>query len=202
MLTSLGLLVLAAASILGSPGPAPLSLAATGASAGLRGGLPYLSGLVLAIAADCAMVALGLGALISSGGPVTIVLLAFSITYIVYIAWKIAAAPLLVDAGAPERVPSFRDGLILNLTNPKAYAAIAAVYAGFPLPIEDRVLQLVSIGVATVLVALVVDFAWLAAGSTLAGLFRHPRWARPLRVIFAALMLAAVGLSLAKLLGA
>lgn len=202
MLTSLGLLILAAASILGSPGPAPLSLAATGASAGLKGGLPYLAGLVLAIGIDCAAVALGLGALISGGGAVTTVLLVFSVAYILYIAWKIASAPVLGDAASDAKVPGFRDGLILNLTNPKAYAAIAAVYAGFPLPIDQRFLQLTVMGLAVLMVALVVDLIWLAAGSTLTGIFRNPRWARPVRILFALMMLVAVGLSFVKLLSA
>ena len=109
MASALLLLILAAASILGSPGPAPLSLAATGASYGFRRGLPYLAGLVLAIGIGCLAAAAGVGALLAKGGPLVSLLFVFSVGYIVFIAWNFASAPVLENDSEPERVPSFVD---------------------------------------------------------------------------------------------
>lgn len=196
MLEAFALLVLAAGSILGAPGPAPLSLAATGASFGFRPGMPYLVGLVLAIGIDCVVVAAGLAQIVGRVWWLTAGLFVFSAVYILTIAWKIASAPV-GRTNEAEALPSFRDGLILNLTNPKAYAAIAAVYGGFALPVEPALLRLSLMGMATVAVAIFVDTLWLAGGSVLSRLLGHPRFARPIRIGFAAAMLIAVGLSAA-----
>jgi threonine/homoserine/homoserine lactone efflux protein len=44
-------------------------------------------------------------------------------------------------------------------------------------------------------VAIVIDTAWVLVGSALRRLFAHPVYARPLRLLFAFLMLSAVALT-------
>ncbi|MEM9285842.1 MAG: LysE family translocator [Pseudomonadota bacterium] len=196
MVQSLLLLIMTSGAILGSPGPAPLSLAAVGGSFGWRRGFPYLLGLVTAIGAGCAAASLGLGSLIRKDSVLTMLLMAVSSLYILSIAWKVVSASALPETQDRLSVPRFRDGLIVNLTNPKAYAAILAVYAGFALPFESSLPSVLATGAVVIIVAFLVDLVWLAAGALLKGLFEDERYARPLRVSFAVLMVVAVGLSI------
>lgn len=60
---ALGLLWLAAFPLMGSPGPATLSLAGIGTAYGFRPGLPYLAGIVAGTTGVLLMIATGVTAL-------------------------------------------------------------------------------------------------------------------------------------------
>ena len=52
--------------------------------------------------------------------------------YICYLVWKIATAPVLdIQSASPGDSPGLRDGFILNLINPKAYAAFLSLFSQF-----------------------------------------------------------------------
>ena len=59
--------------------------------------------------------------------------------YLGYVAFKIATAPPLNDTASPPRAPGFMAGFILNFSNPKAYAAFAALFSGFDLIPDEPV---------------------------------------------------------------
>jgi threonine/homoserine/homoserine lactone efflux protein len=112
--------------------------------------------------------------------------------YLVYIAVRIATAPVL-SAGDSEqqRVPNLHDGLILNLLNPKAYAAFFVLFSQFLLPYEDLRVGYVVTAVIVFTAGTAVDTAWLAIGSTIRPVFTHPRSARATRVLFGVSIVAA-----------
>lgn len=53
--------------------------------------------------------------------------------YFLYLAIRIAAVPPLSAETEARRRPSFAGGVFLSLVNPKAYAAMAALFSGFAL---------------------------------------------------------------------
>jgi len=188
--------ILAGLALAGSPGPATLSLAATGAAFGSRRGLAYMIGIDLGMVLVMAITASGVtGVLLALPGaaPVVTVLAAL---YFVYLAWRIATAPPLADYADGRREPSFTAGVLLSLINPKGYAAMAALFSGFALikaePALDAALKLL------VLLAVIaaVNAAWLVSGAALTRFFRDPRTNRLINVTFAILLIAAVGLAL------
>ena len=63
LIESLIALVIAASVLLGSPGPATLSLAAVGATAGVAKGLPYLAGILVGLACAMAGAVIGVAAI-------------------------------------------------------------------------------------------------------------------------------------------
>ena len=124
MFDAIASLVLATALLLGSPGPVPIALGATGASYGPRQGIPFLFGILLGLVFAIVFGSLGVAALFSTFPASRNIVGIAGALYILYIAAKIAMAP--IPAGANESdgpAPTFRDGFILNLLNPKAYAA-------------------------------------------------------------------------------
>ena len=189
---SLWLLIAATGALLGSPGPATIALAATGATFGPRRGVPFLAGLLIGLAVVVLLGATGVTALLSRGGAAANVLTLVSLAYLVYVAYKISSAPIQNAGEATGAAPSLRDGVILNLTNVKAYAAFSAIFAAFSLPLEDPALSAAATGGVAYLMAVIIDIVWLMAGGALAPAFAHPRLARPLRAAFAITMLVAV----------
>ena len=81
----------------------------------------------LRIAIFCAMV--GLASVFSE---LPLGFQVFGALYICYLEWKIATAPVLdIQSARPGDSPGFRDGFILNLINPKAYAAFLSFFSQF-----------------------------------------------------------------------
>ncbi|MEQ8586668.1 MAG: LysE family transporter [Thalassobaculaceae bacterium] len=129
-----------------SPGPATVSLAATGSAFGVRGGLPYLAGTLVGNSAVLLMIATGITGLILALPAAIPVLTTVGLAYLLYLAWKIATAPAVRSDGVAGAAPSLDGGFLLSLVNPKAYAAIGAVYASGSIvpgdPILDTALKL------------------------------------------------------------
>jgi threonine/homoserine/homoserine lactone efflux protein len=188
--------ILAAFALAGSPGPATLSLAATGAAFGARRGFPYMIGIGIGMVGVMAITASGVvGVLLALPGATPIVS-ALAGAYFLYLAWRIATAPPLSETTEQQSAPSFTAGALLSLINPKGYAAMAALFSGFVLVRERIVLDVaVKLIVLAVIIAL-VNLAWLTAGSGLTRFFREPRTNRIINVILAILLIASVAVAL------
>jgi len=197
MIEAIATLITTTFLLLGSPGPAPLALAATGASHGFRKGVPFLAGILAGLAVAIIGAIAGLATLFASFPGLRLTVQILGSAYICYIAFKIATAPIIdSDAGPKPGAPSFADGFILNLLNPKAYAAFFAIFSGFLLPLTEITLSFLATGIICFLVAVIVDILWLYFGDLVRPLFRKRREARILRTTFAVLMVVAVILAL------
>ena len=199
MTEALFTLISVVALLLGSPGPAPLALAAVGASFGITRGLPFLFGILSGLAIAIVGAIIGLSTLFSLYPTTKIIVQVIGGLYILYVAFKIASAPMIGGSNTQHRIPSFVDGFILNLLNPKAYAAFFAIFSQFTLPLENNTLSLFATGVVCLIVATIVDSIWLMLGGIIKPIFKKPLQARVIRIIFAILMIIAVARTLLKL---
>lgn len=187
--------VLAGLALTGSPGPATLGLAAIGAAFGARRGLSCLMGVVCGMIVVMAIIASGLAGLLLALPGASPVVAALAAAYIAYLAWRIATAPPL-HGQSRARPPSIIGGLAMALLNPKAYAAMGALFSGFVL-IRGRP-ELDAVVKTLVLVAMItpINLAWLSAGSALTRRFHDPASNRTINIGFAILLLISVGLAL------
>jgi threonine/homoserine/homoserine lactone efflux protein len=190
----LGTLVLASAAIMGSPGPATISLTATGAAHGARASLPYLAGIVAGTTLVLLAVGAGITTALLAVPALRSVLVAVSAVYILRLAYLIATAPPLRSGEAGGPVPTATGGLLLGVANPKAWVAIAAVYASVEL---SRSATVDAAGKLLVLTAMIVviNTGWLLAGASLAPVLRRPRPARVFNVAMACVLVAATALA-------
>lgn len=186
-----GALLLTSAALMGSPGPSTISVTAVGAAFGLRRSLPYALGLILGTSVVLLVVASGIFAALLAVPGLAPVLTWGSVGYIVWLAWQIARAPPLKGAEAAAAVPPLWGGLLLAAANPKAYVAIAAVFAGGRLaglsPVAEAVGKVAALGTMIV----VIHLAWLVAGAALARLLRDPVASRVVNVGLAVLLVVA-----------
>ncbi|HYM31170.1 MAG TPA: LysE family transporter [Candidatus Cybelea sp.] len=187
-LPALASLILASLVVMGSPGPSTMSVTAVGAAFGIRRSLAYLTGIILGTTAVLAAVAAGVVTMLVSLPRVAPVLVAASAVYIVYLAFKIATAPPLSGPDRAASAPSFAGGFLLGVANPKAYLAIAAVFAGARLAVESRLIEAtLKTAVLTVMIV-VIHLFWLMAGVSLSRLLRHPVTSRIVNLLFAAIL--------------
>ncbi len=176
----------------GSPGPATLSLAAAGAAYTFEDCRFYLLGITVGVVLVILGVADGLITAILAVPYAARVLAVISFAYLGYIAYKIAFAPPLGEADAVARAPGFMSGLILNLTNPKAYAAFAALFSGFELMPQAPVVSALVKGLICFAIICMVNPTWLFAGSALRRHLRDRRTSRLINISFAVLLLLSV----------
>lgn len=195
MLTNLALLWLAALPLMGSPGPATLSTAAVGAGFGARRGLPWLAGIVAGTAVVLGLIATGVTAAVLAVPTLKTAITVAAACYILYLAWRIATAPPLAQGGAAARAPAFPGGFLLAVANPKAFAAIGAVYAGHSVVPDNLAADTVVKIAALVPVIVLVNAVWLVFGTLVAKTLHDPTKSRIANITFAVLLVASVALA-------
>jgi threonine/homoserine/homoserine lactone efflux protein len=189
-------LVVTALAVMGSPGPSTVSITAVGGAFGVRKSIPYLWGLVIGTMAVLLAVAVGLTAARLSIPNVAVVLTTASIAYIVYLAYRIATAPPLAEIDSAVAAPSLWGGVALGVANPKAYVAIAAVFAANRLS-DDATLDAIEKTIALTALIVLIHVVWLLAGAVFAALLRDPVRSRIVNIVLA---IAVVVFSLLALL--
>ena len=193
-------LIIATVFLLGSPGPATLSLAAVGATVGFTRGLGYLYGILSGLIVVILGAGFGIAAVFSRLPRLAFVIQVAGGIYLLWIAYRIAAAPPLEEQSSTRQsLPSFTDGLILNLLNPKAYVAFFAVFSQFRLPFENSFVSFTSTGAICFALGVLVDILWLWVGDLMRLKFANPRSSRVIRVMFAIMIVVATGLAVTKM---
>lgn len=190
---------LAAVSIVAlSPGPSAVTCMSAGLRHGVWRALPAVAGLQAALIIQLAIVAAGLGAVISASATAFNLLKLAGAAYLIWLGiqrWRAAATPP-VDPDA-SHVPDkqgwslFTQGLLVNLTNPKAVVFIAALVPQFIDPHAPQLPQFLIIG----LTMCGIDSVVMTGYATLAARCRHwlarPDWMRWQNRAFGTIFIAA-----------
>jgi threonine/homoserine/homoserine lactone efflux protein len=191
---SLAPLVLASVAIMGSPGPATISLVAVVAAYGVRRSLPYVCGLIVGSAFVLVAVASGVTATLLAVPEVRSLVIAVSAAYILWLAYHIATAPPLSAERAAATAPSLAGGTVLGVANPKGWVAIAAVFASARLADGAAADAAAKTAVLAAMIVAIMS-AWLLAGASLGPMLREPRRARIINAALAAALVAATALA-------
>ena len=182
---------------MGTPGPATISLTAAGSAYGVRRSLSYLAGIVAGTTVVLLAVATGITAALLAVPAVRPVLLAAGAGYIFWLAYRIATAPPLADEGSRSDAPGLAGGTLLGIANPKAWIAIAAVFASARLAHGAAVDAAAKVAVLAVMIVS-INSTWLAAGASLAPLLRDARRARLVNGGLAGVLLVAAALTVIR----
>ncbi len=189
---SSGTFILAALALTGSPGPNTLSLAAVGAAFGRLGGVRYMAGLSFGMALVILIVGTGISGLLLALPGAKPVITLMAAAYFLYLAYKIATAPPLNSKSRPAGKPKWYEGTFLSLVNPKAYAAMAALFSNFVLVAGDHLADGLVKAFVLMMTIIVVNICWLAVGSALTQLLHHERLSRAINIVFAVVLIISV----------
>lgn len=191
---SIGPLLLMSLAVMGSPGPATISLTAAGSAFGVRRSWTYLVGIIVGTTIVLVAVGTGITATLLAVPALKTVLIVISAAYILWLAYHVATAPPLAIQTTATDAPSLIGGTFLGVANPKAWVAIAAVFASAHLadaPATDAAAKIV---VLTVMIILICT-TWLIAGASVARLLYDPRRARIINTTLAVALVSATGLA-------
>jgi len=191
---SIGPLLVTALAIMGSPGPATISLTAAGSAYGVRRSLGYLAGIVAGTVVVLVAVATGITATLLAVPALRSVLIVLSAAYILWLAYRIATA----GVGTGPRLgaaPSLAGGAMLGVANPKAWVAIAATFGSARLADPATTDAAAKVALLS-MVAVLIMTVWLVVGASFAPALRDPRRARVVNLALAAALVAATALAL------
>ncbi len=121
----------------GSPGPATLACAGAAMAHGRGAGVALGAGLAIGLAFWGALTAVGLGAVVPGSPAALLMLRILGGVYLLWLAWRLAQSAYhgadVADLAATSPKRLVVRGVLLNLSNPKAALAWAAVIAlGLP----------------------------------------------------------------------
>ena len=190
-------LILISAAIMGSPGPATISLVAAGAARGIRRSFPYLIGIVAGTIVVLFAVALGITAILLSVPVIRSIVIWLSAAYIVWLAYHIATAAPALESKENTGTLSFAAGAVLGVANPKGWVAIAAVFASVRLADAPTIDAVAKVCVLSVMIV-AICVTWLLAGKPIAPLLKDQRRFRAFNVALAFGLLAATALALIR----
>jgi len=175
-----------------TPGPGVLSIAGIGSAFGFIAGQRFLWGLWLGNFLVGLAVIFGLKTVIFSVPYLPEVLLGLSLSYLSYLAFKIAFAGSEIAFIKADRIPGFFDALLLQAVNPKAYAVNATFFTTFNFW-PDQFFQMILIKILIVnAIWIPVHFGWLYAGATLRKLNLPPKIQRAINIFMALSMVIVV----------
>ncbi|MDX5371277.1 MAG: LysE family transporter [Pseudomonadaceae bacterium] len=183
-----------------SPGAGAVASMSAGLQYGFCRGYWNALGLQLALLAQIAVVAAGLGAVLATSELAFNLIKWFGVAYLVYLGWRQwVAAPGEIHAGEGGR-PLGRPltlvlrGFLVNASNPKAIIFILAVLPQFLDPKAPLLAQYLLMAATMVAVDLIVMAGYTGLAARVLRALRSPRQQRVLNRTFGGLFMAAAAL--------
>ena len=172
-----------------------LSAAGVGAGFGMRAGLRFVSGLFIGQAIVFFSVAFGLATLVLATPWLRIFLMALSFSYLLYLAGRITLAGSKIAFINLQSAPGFFAGVLLQPINPKAYAVLTTLLAGFPLVPESYWTEVALKFAVLNMIWIPIHLAWVYFGVSLSNLNLPKSVQRNINFAMAVSMLAIVALA-------
>ena len=164
-----------------SPGPGAVLSMSTGLRYGYAAALRAIAGLQIALLLQLCVVALGLGAVLATSEAAFAVVKFAGAAYLIWLGvqkWRSPPEPIGGD-GEGLRVQSRRQlyaqGILVNLTNPKAIVFIAALVPQFIVPDRPQWPQFAIIGATMCGVDTIVMSGYALLATRLRRWLRNPR---------------------------
>ncbi len=170
-----------------SPGPGALSSMSAGMKYGFVRGMWNLAGLQAAIVVNVFAIWIGLGALLVASTTAFDIMKYLGAAYLVYLGiQKFREEPVSFETIAAKTnfadvspFGIFKQGLLVNLTNPKGLLFLAAVLPQFVDPAKPTAIQYAILGGTMIVVDVVVMIGYAALASSILRMLKDPnhiRW--------------------------
>lgn len=177
-----------------TPGADMMFALAQGLRGGGRAAVAAAAGISTGALINACLAGLGLGALVAAAPWAFGVIRWLGVAYLLYLAWKTLTTSLSGPAAGVRPARAFRDGLIVNMSNPAVILFILAFIPQFVDPARPIFPQFLVFGsIICVLGFIVKSAVGLSAGGIGAALTRNPRVEFALRLasasVFGALAL-------------
>lgn len=175
-----------------SPGPGAVLSMSVGIRLGYRHALKAILGLQTALLLQLALVGLGLGAVLAASELAFLVIKLAGAAYLVWLGVQRWREPLAIgEAGADVNRGFYRQGILVNLGNPKAIVFIAALVPQFIDPQAQQLPQFAVIALTMCSLDTAVMSCYALLASRFRGVLASPRRGLFANRVFGSIFVAA-----------
>ncbi|WP_439150835.1 LysE family translocator [Sulfitobacter sp.] len=173
-----------------TPGPNNLMLMASGANFGFRRTLPHMLGITGGVSVMALLVGAGLMALFDAVPALNLLLKVLSVSYLLWLALKIATAAPMEERAADSRPMTFVQAATFQWVNPKAWAmCLSAITLYAP---DRSLLSVVIVAGAFALVCFPAISVWAWLGTVVRQWLSNATRLRVFNITMAALLVASL----------
>lgn len=177
-----------------TPGPNNVMLTAAGANFGLRRTVPHLLGVSTGLGALIALVAMGLGSLLTRYPAMHVALQIAGSVYLLYLAWRIATADNAATGAKVHAPIRFVEAFGFQFANPKVWIMGISAVGLFTEPGERYALSAATVVVVAMAVNLPSVSLWACFGTVIGRFLHEPTIRRRFNYVMGAMTAACVAL--------
>lgn len=175
-----------------TPGPNNIMITTSGLNFGWRASMPHFWGICLGFPTMFLAVGFGLGFIFEQYPLLHTIIKILGVLYLLYLAWLTAnAASISVDQSASKPL-TFAQAALFQWINPKAWLAGTSAIAAYTQVGQNLKLQIISMALVFLLVAVVSVAIWLLMGVSLQKLINKPRLLRVFNITMALLLVISI----------
>lgn len=174
-----------------TPGPNNLMLLASGLNHGIKRSLPHYFGIAIGFMLMSVLIGLGFGALFVEFPGAFLVIKVLGISYLLFLAWKIANIGRQGVSDNLNKPLSFIQAAAFQWVNPKSWVMVVGAITAFS--VQNKIIEsIVAVSIAYLLTNLCCQGIWLTAGQGLQGFLKDDRRLRFFNVTMAVLLVASI----------
>jgi len=174
-----------------TPGPNNMMLMTSGLNHGIRKSLPHYLGVCIGFPVMVAAIGFGMGAVFSKYPSIYLYLKISGITYLFYLAWKIANTGNPKTAQKIGKPFSFIQAAAFQWLNPKAWAIAVGALAAFTSK-ENFTVNVFTVILAYLVMGLICMALWLKLGQSLKRFLQTGNRVNYFNIVMAVLLVLSV----------
>ncbi len=167
-------------------------LTTTGLNFGFRRGIPHLLGICIGFPVMLALIGLGFGSLFHLYPILHEIIKVVGITYLLYLAWKIANTRGGVGHAEQDRPINFWQAAAFQWVNPKAWIMGSSALAAYTSLDDNFFVQVAIICVSFLIITIPCAGIWLVFGAGLQRFLRDPKHLTLFNIAMALLLVASI----------
>jgi threonine/homoserine/homoserine lactone efflux protein len=175
-----------------TPGPNNILVASSGVNFGFRATIPHMLGITLGFPLMLLIVGLGLARIFIAFPPLHAALKYISIAYMLYLAWRIAAASAIDEARRTLKPLTFIQGAAVQWVNGKGWVVALSVATTYTVVDQTLPLQIAALATICLLITMASVCCWTLFGSLLRNFLQTDVRRRWFNYSMAALLLASI----------
>lgn len=176
----------------GTPGPNNIMLLSSGVNFGIKKSLPHVFGINLGFPIMIVALGIGLISLFAEFPSLYLTMKFVGISYLLFLAFKIAITPVSAEAKEQAKPISFVQAAAFQWVNPKAWIMAISAIVAFSSATNASLLELLSVALAYIVFGLPCSFVWLFAGAGLKGILENPLFVKLFNRVMALLLVLSI----------
>ncbi len=175
-----------------TPGPNNILVASSGVNFGFRATIPHMLGVTLGFPLMLLIVGLGLARIFIALPALHALLKYLCIAYMLYLAWRIAAASAIDEARRTSKPLTFIQGAAVQWVNAKGWVVALSVATTYTVVDQTLPLQIAMLAAVCLVITMASVCCWTLFGALLRNFLQSDARRRWFNYSMAALLLASV----------